>query len=302
MITHGHADHSRFGHQHYLCTNSAKPVIQYRLGRSTNIQTVPYGRSTFINGVKFSFHPAGHIIGAAQIRVEYQGQVWVASGDYKLEADGISEAFESIKCHAFVTESTFGLPVYNWEKQAVVAQKINDWWRQNKNEGKTSILGAYALGKAQRLLHLLDASIGKIYTHRAVENINKVIRKQGINLPPTIRINPQIKRKDFVGNLIICPPGYLQTSWIKKFPAVVSGICSGWMQDKMSIQKTAINDRFALSDHADWAGLNKAIEAAEAENIFVTHGYTKELAKWLNTKGLKATPIEINQELSKAWI
>ena len=152
LITHGHADHSRFGHQHYLCTDSAKPVIKYRLGSNTNIQSVAYGENTFINGVQFSFHSAGHILGSAQIRVAYQGQVWVASGDYKLEVDGISEVFESVKCHAFITESTFGLPDYNWEAQAIIAQKINAWWRKNQAAGKTSILGAYALGKAQRLL------------------------------------------------------------------------------------------------------------------------------------------------------
>jgi len=302
LITHGHADHSRFGHQYYLCTNSAKPVIKYRLGSHTNIQSVAYGESIFINGVKFSFHPAGHIIGSAQIRVEYQGQVWVASGDYKLEADGISETFESVKCHTFITESTFGLPVYNWEKQSVIAQKINDWWRQNQQEGKTSILGAYALGKAQRILNLLDTSIGRIYTHGAVENINQVIRAQGIHLPPTTRITQQLKRKAFVGNLIICPPGYLQTNWIKRFPAAITGICSGWMQDKISNQKTVINDRFALSDHADWQGLNKAIKATDAESIFVIHGYTEAFAKWLNEGGLKATPIAANHELSKAWV
>jgi len=302
LITHGHADHSRFGHQYYLCTDSAKPVIKYRLGSNTNIQSVAYSENTFINGVQFSFHPAGHILGSAQIRVAYQGQVWVASGDYKLEADGISEVFESVKCHAFITESTFGLPNYSWESQVIIAQKINAWWRKNRAAGKTSILGAYALGKAQRLLHLLDANIGKIYTHGAVENINKVIRAQGINLPPTTRITQQLKRKAFVGNLIICPPGYLLTSWIKRFPAAVTGICSGWMQDKENNQKTVINDRFALSDHADWEGLNKAVEATEAENIFVIHGYTEAYAEWLNKKGVKATAIATNHELGKAWI
>ena len=302
LITHGHADHSRFGHQHYLCTDSAKPVIKYRLGSNTNIQSVAYGENTFINGVQFSFHPAGHILGSAQIRVAYQGQVWVASGDYNLEADGISEVFESVKCHAFITESTFGLPDYSWEPQAIIAQKINAWWRKNQAAGKTSILGAYALGKAQRLLHLLDANIGKVYTHGAVENINKVIRTQGINLPPTTRITQQLKRKAFAGNLIICPPGYLQTSWVKRFPAAVTGICSGWMQDKLDNQKTVINNRFALSDHADWEGLNKAVEATEAENIFVIHGYTEAYTEWLNKKGLKATAIATNHELSKAWV
>ena len=173
---------------------------------------------------------------------------------------------------------------------------------KNKTEGKTSILGVYALGKAQRLLSILDFNIGKIYTHGAVENINQVIREQGINLPPTTRITQQTKRKEYIGDLIICPPGYLQTSWIKKFPAVITGICSGWMQEIANSQKTTVDDNFALSDHADWKGLNKAIAATRAENIFVIHGYTEEYARWLNEQGLKATPIAANHELGKAWI
>jgi len=289
LITHGHADHVRPGNQAYLCTHSAKPVVKYRLGSHTNIQSVAYGETTFINGVTFSFHPAGHIIGSAQIKVAYQGEIWVASGDYKTENDGINEAFESVKCHTFITESTFGRPIYNWQSQAIIAKEINDWWAKNRAEGKTSVLGVYALGKAQRVLRLLDSSIGKIYTHGTVENINKVIRSQGINLPDTIRIRQQIKRKAFEGSIVICPPGSLQTNWMAKFPAVVTALCSGWMQEENMGKENRVNNRFVLSDHADWEGLNTAVKATGAAKIITTHGYTESFAKWLTEQGLDAS-------------
>lgn len=239
--------------------------------------------------MKFSFHPAGHIIGSAQIRVEYKDEVWVASGDYKTENDGISEAFESVKCHTFITESTFGLPIYNWQPQDIIAKELNAWWAKNNAEGKTSILGAYALGKAQRILRLLNPSIGKIYTHGTVENINKVIRAQGISLPDTIRITQQIKRKALVGNLVICPPGSLQTNWITKFPAAITGLCSGWMQQEKAGTKNRVDNRFVLSDHADWKGLNDAVKATGANKVFTIHGYTESFAKWLNDQGVDAS-------------
>ena len=289
LITHGHADHSRPGHQAYLCTHSAKPAIKYRLGSHTNIQSVEYGEAICMNGVEFSFYPAGHIIGSAQIRVEYKGEIWVASGDYKTENDGISEAFESVKCHTFITESTFGLPIYNWQPQAVIAKELNDWWAKNKSEGKTSILGAYALGKAQRILRLLNPSIGKIYTHGTVENINKVIRTQGIQLPETTRVTQQVKQKALAGSLVICPPGSLQTNWITKFPAVITGLCSGWMQKEKIGKKNKVNKRFVLSDHADWKGLNNAVKSTGATKVFTIHGYKEPFARWLNDQGLDAS-------------
>ena len=200
LITHGHADHSRYGMDHYLCTHAAKPVIKFRLGSKINIDSVEFGETTTINGVKFSFHPAGHIIGSAQIRVEYKGEVWIVSGDYKTENDGISENFESVKCDTFITESTFGLPVYKWKSQVEVFEDINNWWRENQSEGKTSVLTGYSLGKAQRLLCGLDPSIGKIYTHTAIESINQVLRKQGIQLPHTIKINTHQEKKNYEPN------------------------------------------------------------------------------------------------------
>jgi len=291
MITHGHADHSRFGNDHYLATASAAPVIKYRLG-DINIQTVDYGEKTNINGVQFSFHPAGHILGSAQIRVEYKGEVWVASGDYKLEDDGFAEPFELVKCNAFITESTFGLPVYDWRPQAEVFADINAWWRKNSEDGKVTFITGYSLGKAQRILDNLDTSIGKIYTHGAVENINEVIRGQGIKLPDTIRVTKEIPVKDYVGNLILAPPSALNSAWMKKFKPISIGIASGWMTLRGARRRKAVERGFVLSDHVDWKDLNKVITATEAEKIIVTHGYTSIYTKYLREQGIDAYAAE----------
>ncbi|NRA50464.1 MAG: ligase-associated DNA damage response exonuclease [Phaeodactylibacter sp.] len=296
LITHGHADHSRWGHKHYLCTELAAPVIRYRLG-NVNLSTLGYGESINIDGVKFSFHPAGHIIGSAQIRVEHKGEIWVASGDYKLEADGLCTPFEPIKCHAFITESTFGLPVYQWKPQQAVFDEINSWWKQNKADGKTSVLAAYALGKAQRLLNGIDEEIGPIYTHGAIEKTNQVIRKQGIKLPHTTRITQQDKSKDYEGALVIATPAATGSNWMKRFKSASIGIASGWMALRGTRRRRAADRGFILSDHADWTGLNEAIKATGAERVAVTHGYSSIFARWLREEcGLEAWEADTEYE------
>jgi len=295
LITHGHADHSRWGHKHYLATASAAPVIYQRLG-DINLQTVSYGEELNINGVKFSFHPAGHIVGSAQIRVEYKGEVWVVSGDYKLEDDGISEAFEPVKCHTFITESTFGLPIYKWQPQKEVFKEVNNWWRKNKEEEKVTIITGYALGKAQRIIQHLDDSIGKIYTHGAIENVNELIRNQGVPLKPTIRVTPEISKEAFKGNIVVATPSAVGGAWVKRFRPFSVGMASGWMALRGTRRRRSVDRGFVLSDHADWYGLNKAVELSEAENVYVTHGYSDIFSKWLNEKGLNANVVETQYE------
>ncbi|MEO1053822.1 MAG: ligase-associated DNA damage response exonuclease [Bacteroidota bacterium] len=292
LITHGHADHSRWGHRYYLSTESAMPVIKHRLGQDINIETISFGKICTINGVNFSFHPAGHIIGSAQIRVEYKGEVWVASGDYKTESDGISEHFETVKCHHFITESTFGLPVYKWKKQEAIFNDINQWWRANQEAGKVSVITGYSLGKAQRIIQNLDATIGKIFTHGAVENVNEVIREQGIDLQPTIRVSQDIDKKEYKGAIIVVPPSAVDSPWMKKFQPYSVGIASGWMGLRGARRRRSVDRGFVLSDHADWIGLNDAIKATGAENIYVTHGYTSIFAKWLREQGYNAKTVE----------
>jgi len=295
LITHGHADHARWGMEHYLCTHAAKPVIKFRLGNKIDIDSVEFGETKTINGVKFSFHsfhPAGHIIGSAQIRVEYKGEVWVVSGDYKTENDGLSENFESVKCHTFITESTFGLPVYKWKPQAEVFEEINAWWAQNRKEGKTTVLTGYSLGKAQRLLHGLDTSIGKIFTHGAVENTNQILRKQGVKLPDTVKVSQHVSKKDYAGNIVVCPPSATGNPWVKKLGDISVGSASGWMMIRGARRRRNVDRGFVLSDHADWTGLLSAIESCEAESVFVTHGYSKIFSKYLREKGYQSAEVK----------
>ena len=295
LITHGHSDHSRWGHKHYLCTHPAKSVIKYRLG-SIKIESIGYGEVKTINGVRFSFHPAGHIIGSAQIKVEYKGEVWVVSGDYKLENDGLATPFAPIKCHTFITESTFGLPVYKWKSQASIFEDINQWWASNQASGKVSVLTGYALGKAQRILMGLDPSNGPIFTHGAVENINEVFRKDGYRLHDTTRIVQGMGPKDFKGAIVIATPSAIGTAWMKKFKSYSIGMASGWMTLRGARRRRGADRGFVLSDHADWEGLNTAIKATGAQTIYVTHGYTSIFANWLKEQGYQAYEVSTAYE------
>lgn len=296
LVSHGHSDHASWGHGSYLCTTSAAPVIKHRLNLSGNLQTIDYGKPLSINGVEFSFYPAGHIPGSAQIRVAHQGEVWVFSGDYKLENDGISEPFEPLKCHTFITESTFGLPVYKWKPQKEVFGDINDWWRRNLATGKVAILAGYALGKSQRILKNVDPSIGKIFVHGAVDSLTQILRARHPDLPPTIYVTSEMKKKDFEGALVLCPPSAIGTPWLRKFDPYSLGIASGWMGLRGARRRRGADRGFILSDHADWTDLNRAVEATGAQRVFVTHGYSEVFAHWLSEKGIEAKVVRTRFE------
>lgn len=291
LITHGHADHARPGHARYLATRAAAPVMRHRLG-DIALDTIGFGETIRIGDVTVSFHPAGHVPGSAQIRVERKGEVWVVSGDYKTEDDGFCEPFETVRCHAFVTECTFGLPVFKWQPQAVVMADINRWWAETVAAGRTPVLGAYALGKAQRLLSGLNPDIGPILTHGAVENTNAVLRAQGLPLPPTIRVDPDTKGKDHPGALVLATPSAFGSSWLNRFGEVSTAFASGWMQLRGVRRRRAADRGFVMSDHADWAGLNSAIRNTGADRIFVTHGYTAIFRRWLEDQGFDANIVE----------
>ncbi len=293
IITHAHADHARTGMTHYLAHEDTVPVMQFRLGADIHVQGLAYYETITINGVKISLHPAGHIWGSAQVRLEYKGEVWVVSGDYKLQEDGISVPFEPVKCHNFITESTFGLPVYKFPDPQIVHDDINAWWRKNRDEDKNSVICAYALGKAQRVLQHLDPAIGDIYTHGAVDNMNKIYETQIGALKPNRRIDSNVNRKEIKGSIIIAPPSALDSPWLHSLGAYKLGICSGWMQLRGTRRRRGADRGFVLSDHADWDQLNTAVLATGAENIYVTHGYKSIYAKWLQTNyGLNATEVE----------
>ncbi|WP_276374217.1 ligase-associated DNA damage response exonuclease [Chryseolinea sp. H1M3-3] len=296
LITHGHSDHAGWGHEQYLCTTSASPVIRHRLQLSSQLQTIGFGETIHINGVNFSFHPAGHIPGSAQIKVECNGEVWVFSGDYKLEPDNLSEPFEPVRCHVFISESTFGLPIYKWKPQQEVFAEVNQWWKKNQEDGKVSVIAGYSLGKAQRILQNIDPSLGKIFVHGAVDNITNILRTQLGTLPPTIRVTSEMKRKDFDGALVVCPPSAIGSPWLRRFDPYSLGIASGWMNLRGARRRRGADRGFVLSDHADWNDLNKAVRETGAQRVFVTHGYSEPFARWLTQQGIESSEVKTQYE------
>ena len=274
-----------------MATDIAAPVMRHRLGDIT-LDTVAYGEVRRIGGASVSFHPAGHVPGSAQIRIEVGGEVWVVSGDYKTEADALSTPFEPVRCHTFITECTFGLPVFTWQGEREVAAEINAWWAANAAQGQFSLLGAYSLGKAQRILSMLDPAIGPILTHGAVENTNGVLRAQGLPLPETVRVHPALKAADHPGALVLAPPSALGGTWARRFRPGSTGFASGWMRMRGVRRRRGVDRGFVVSDHADWDGLNAAIAATGAENVHATHGYTDIFARWLVDRGYNARVLQ----------
>lgn len=285
LITHAHSDHAKPGNQFYLCHKDSKPILQLRLGNN-NYQTVEWGETIIMNGVKISFHPAGHIIGSSQIRLEYKGEIWVVSGDYKREDDGISGKFELIKCHTFITESTFGLPIYKWKPQQHIYDDIINWISKNKENGKASILIAYSLGKSQRVLQALKETTQTIFAHGAIYNMQQTLIDAGWDLNPVVRITPETPKDLLKETVVIAPPGAEGTSWMKKFYPYSIGVCSGWMQVRGNARRRNVDAGFALSDHADWNSLLMTIKETGAEKVFVTHGFQAAFSRYLNEKNL----------------
>jgi len=288
VITHAHGDHARPGSAAYLCAKRGLPVLRTRLGEEASIEGVAYGEVREMNGVRVSLHPAGHVLGSSQVRIEHAGEVWVVSGDYKLDPDPTCEPFEPQRCHTFITESTFGLPIYRWCTPRQVFDGIDAWWRTNAAAGRASMLFGYAFGKAQRVLASVDPSIGPIIVHGAVEALNRGYRECGVALPATRMVNDFEAKKDFAGALIVAPPSAQSTPWLKRFGDYSDAFASGWMAIRGARRRRAVDRGFVLSDHADWPSLNRAIEATGASRVFVTHGHTTPLVQWLNEHGIEA--------------
>jgi putative mRNA 3-end processing factor len=288
LITHAHSDHARSGSQEYLAHADSEALLRLRLGRNISLQTVRYGEEVHINGVRFSFHPAGHILGSSQIRVEYKGEVWVFSGDYKLEHDGFCAGFEPVRCHTFISESTFGLPVYRWKPQAEVFEEMNRWWAQNAAQGVCSVVVAYSLGKAQRILKYLDQSIGRVYAHPSIFTMHQTMRENGFQLPEDYLFDRNQKKEEYKSSLLLIPPAADGGEWMNKLGEYDQAFASGWMQVRGTRRRSNATKGFVLSDHADWDGLNTAVKLTEAERVIVTHGYTASFAQWLCEKGVRA--------------
>lgn len=288
IITHAHSDHARWGMKSYLATPITKAVMKHRLGAQIIVDSLNYGQTVFINGVKVSFHPAGHIPGSAQVRVEYKGEIWVAAGDYKVNLDGISTPFESVKCHGFITESTFGLPVYHWKENSEILNEINEWWHKNAQQNVPSVLFCYSLGKAQRVINGLE-DFGPVLCHGAVENTNEVLRTTGLSFRSTRHLNASVSIDELNKSIIIAPPSADNDAWLKKFKQVSTAAASGWMALRGTRRRRNLDRGFVLSDHADWEGLLFAVKESEAEKVAVTHGYAPLFAKYLNEIGVHAS-------------
>jgi putative mRNA 3-end processing factor len=310
VITHAHSDHARPGSRRYLTTQDGEQVLRMRVESfdpanppavRPHIRTLAYGEMIQINGVTVSLHPAGHLLGSAQVRVEHRGEVWVVSGDYKVEADATCAPFEPVVCHTFITESTFGLPIYRWRPQGEIFREINAWWRANQELGRTSILYAYALGKAQRLLAGIDPSIGPLLVHGAIHRLNAAYRQSGVNLPPAEYASDtaarQHRAQSAPGALVLAPPGMENApAYLRKFGEASHAFASGWMAIRGARRRRAVDRGFVLSDHADWRGLLDTIEATGAENIGVTHGYAAALVRYLAEQGRNAWIIPTRYE------
>jgi putative mRNA 3-end processing factor len=285
VITHAHSDHARAGSASYLTAERGVEILRDRIGAEATIQGTAFGETVMLGGVSVSLHPAGHILGSAQVRIEHAGEVWVVSGDYKTIPDRTCDAFEPLRCHVFVTESTFGLPIYRWRANDELVAEVNDWWRTNQQRGRTSVILAYALGKAQRVLAGLDPSIGPLLMHGAVDRYVPLYRAAGIELPDCCRATTENARATRGRGLVIAPPSAADTPWLRKFGDVSLAFASGWMQIRGMRRRRVVDRGFAISDHADWDGLLAAIDATGAEEVIVTHGYRSTLVRWLNEHG-----------------
>jgi putative mRNA 3-end processing factor len=277
LITHAHSDHARPGSSYYLAHRQTVPVLHQRLGTTPEqVQAIEYGQVITIRGVNFSFYPAGHVPGSAQILVEARGERWVFSGDYKIENDGVSTPYEPVSCDTFISECTFGLPIFTWRQQHEIFQEIHDWWKANTEAGFSSLLCAYSLGKAQRLLTHLDLSFGPVFVHTSIARTCDVL---GFSLDGFVRDVTELDSKQPV--LVVAPPAVLGSRWLRRFGEYRSASVSGWMAIRGMKRRRGVDRGFALSDHADFPGLVSAISQTGAEAVKLTHGYTAEFSRWL---------------------
>ena len=287
LITHAHSDHASPGSHAYLTARPGEALLRARIGDDAAIQSEPYGASIRIGEVSVSFHPAGHILGASQIRIERAGEIWVVSGDYKLAPDPTCTPFEPLRCHTFVTESTFGLPIFRWSDTAQTVAEIQQWWRDNQQSGRASILFAYPVGKVQRILSALDAGAGPLVFHEPVERVNAIYRVQGVTLPMPAETS------HFSTALILASPNVLGSPWLRRFGPASTAFASGWMRIRGPRRRRSLDRGFVLSDHADWPALQQAIEGSGAETVWVTHGYIAPMVRWLEERGRQAVPVEL---------
>jgi putative mRNA 3-end processing factor len=294
VITHGHADHARPGSRHLLTARSGVGILRKRLGEKPAIEGIPFGEVRTIGGARISLHPAGHILGSAQVRVEVGGEVAVVTGDYKRQPDPTAEPFEPVRCHTLVSECTFGLPIYRWPDPTEVFREIVAWWRESAAAGRTALLLGYALGKAQRLLAGVAAEgeaagplPGPLLVHGAVAELLPAYRAEGIALPEVDRVTEVTARLHRGHALVVAPPSAQETPWVRKLGPVSVGFASGWMRVR-GMRRRRGGRGFVLSDHVDWEGLLQTVRETGAERVGLTHGTTEPAVRWLREAGWDA--------------
>lgn len=293
VITHAHSDHARFGSRLYHCAAPGVGLMRRRLGAEARIEGHGYGEPIAFGGTRVSFHPAGHVLGSAQIRIEAEGRVWVVSGDYKVEPDPSCAPFELVPCDVFVTEATFALPIYRWEPAERLVDDIFAWWDANARAGRASILLGYSLGKAQRVLAAVAQRTDRpVYVHGAIEPLIEAYRAQGIALAPTVPVGETEKGRNFAGELVLAPPSAFASPWMRRFGDYGSAFLSGWMRVRGNRRRRGYDHGFVMSDHADWPGLLATVEATGARRVYATHGYSDVLARYLREeRGLDAASL-----------
>ncbi len=292
VVTHAHADHARWGSQQYLAARPGEQLLRMRMSPGADFRFLRYGEALNIHGVQISFHPAGHILGSAQVRLEFRGQVVLVTGDYKLGVDPTCEAWQPVACHSMITESTFGLPIYRWDPQEEIVESINQWWRESRDEGKCCLLYGYAVGKSQRLIAGLDPTIGRIYCHGAVEKGNAAYRRTGVALPETTYVGSISGKHDWRGAMVVAVPSVHGTAWTKKFGKSSTAMASGWMAVRGARRRRVVDRGFVMSDHVDWPSLMTAIETCNPETVWVTHGFSASVARYLTEGGRNAKVLD----------
>jgi len=289
VITHAHAVAASAPAGAYLTAKPGNDFLRARLGPEATIESLEYAESRSGGGVRLSFHPAGHILGSAQVRIECGGEIWVVSGHYKLESDPTCVPFEPLHCHTFVTEATFALPIFRWPDAGGVRDAIHAWWRANQQAGSATLLFAHPVGQAQRLLAMLDSFIGPIYTHENIDPVNMIYARQNIRLAPAIPVGDT---GDWRHALILAPPSAHGSAWARRFGPASTALASGWMRIRGTRRRRSLDRGFVLSDHADWLALLRVIEQTHAERILVTGGFRGPLTRWLQERGREAQSIE----------
>jgi putative mRNA 3-end processing factor len=293
VVTHAHAVAANALAGAYLTAQPGAELLRPMVRPQASLEYLEYGESHSLGNVRISLHPAGHILGSAQVRVEHAGEVWVSSGHYKLAPDPTCAPFEPLRCHTFVTESTFGLPIFRWRDAGEVRDLIHAWWRANQQAGRATLLFAHPVGQAQRLLAMLDASVGPIYIHESIEPVTAIYRLQGICLAPATTAGAD---GDWRRALVLAPPSAHGSAWERRLGPASTGIASGWMRIRGTRRRRSVDRGFVLSDHADWPALMRTVRETGAERIWVTGGFRGPLARCLRDLGRQAVAVETPPE------